>query len=185
MNALLWTPSKLDDAVLWLCVLHAPQTLSRVARGLGKKVGSLSQNVQKLKSRGYLDRSHGSMVPYPIAIERVRWLQQHGYQQPQIPGPSQAPTAGSDSARQEAEPVARVVVDSSAMETRVSIGRSQEPTVDALIDALAGFQDQLLQASNAQLRLRVTELEAEVAMLRDRSARVLELMAKAADALTG
>ncbi len=216
MNALLWTPSSNDDAVLWLCVKHPPQTLSGVARALGKKVGTVCQNVQKLRSHGYLDSARASMVPNPVAIERVRWLERKGFhwphQSPATPAPvnplarpteslsrsnvgagvALIPEDGLESVRCKGcgEPAGSLwdgeycsrPCQRKAMEPRGSIS---EPPVDRLIDALAGFQDELLQKANAQLRLRVSELEAEVADLRDQRARALLLTASVADALTG
>lgn len=58
------------------------------------------------------------------------------------------------------------------------------PDMRELIDALALGQDPLLMQANAQLRLRVSELEEEVAMLRARQQLTLERMAFAAEALT-
>ncbi len=207
MNALLWTPSPLDDAVLWLCVNHPPQTMSGVSRALGRKTASLSQNIQKLKSHDFLDRARASMIPTSRGIERVQWLEAHQYdfrtQCPALrptrhqPLATPAPTTALDMQTPHVEPsldqvsqvpslakpatgVSRVGAGVALMEPRGSI----EPPVDRLIDALAGFQDQLLQAANAQLRLRVTELEEEVAALRRRHARTLHLLAQAADAIT-
>lgn len=207
MNALLWTPSPNDDAVLWLCVKHPPLTLTGLARLLGKQVGTVCQNVQKLRSKGYLDRARGSLVPYPAAVERVRWLEQRGYGSKDRPWRHLPTATPASSARQDTEALGSVAVVPAGHPAKqtctessegvpndgagVALATSMEPRgsidlpPDALIDALAGFQDHLLQVANAQLRLRVTELEAEVAELRRRQELTLLRLGFAADALTG
>lgn len=193
MNALLRACTPIDDAVLWLCVKHPPQTMSRIARVLGSSPGNLSFTMRKLRERGYLDTARASTIPTPRGLEHVKLLERRGYRLPGDDLPrADAPLTmkervtemGYRDAGTLLDCVERIV-NPRAMEPRGSIGTPVEPPLTALIDRLASFQDPLLAMANAQLRLRVSELEARNACLEKQLEETLQRLAFAADAVTG
>ncbi len=199
MNSLLDHPrsrlSPFDDALLWLCVKHPPTTRSRIARYLNVDASTVSQTMNRLAHLGYIAGGRGSCVPCPLALHRVAEL---GETPPPLVDarlverfdpPTHAGCLGGDTEHTDPSPTARHSgklgtvpgLSPASMEPRGSI----DPNLQLLIDQLQSFQDPLLTQANAQLRLRVTELEARNADLERRLAKALQRLGFAADALTG
>lgn len=195
-------PTPLDDAILWLVVKHPPMTRSAIARVLKRKGSNVTHSMNRLAHKGYIDHGRGSCIPTPKALSYVDKLAYDQLSDVVLHKPKASPSTASrldtGAARHTPEPACAVVgeyvhPEAKAAESYAAEGLAQPPmeprdsiapSTSLLIAALAGFQDPLLQQANAQLRLRVTELEERVALLtRDRD-RALRLLAQAADALT-
>ena len=172
MNAMVFAPTQLDNAVLWLCVKHPPQRRSGIARILGRDASTITQVMNRLRYNGYIDHGRGSCTPMPKALSYVSTLSEDAMRDllrlRHIPVASEANhlTAAAGRAEEVAPPfgTGREPPGTQPMEPRGSIGCDTQ----AIIDALAAGQDPLLRAANAQLQARIAELEAENADLRKR-----------------
>ncbi len=186
--------SPFDDALLWLCVKHPPTTRSCIARYLGVHPSPVSVAMNRLASLGYIEPGRGSCIPLPSALNRVSRMHEPPPRVQErlaerFDPPTHAGCLGGETEHTDPSPTARHSgklgtvpgLSLAAMEPRGSI----DPSLQDLIDQLARAQDPLLAQANAQLRLRVTELEARNVELECRLAKALRRLGFAADALTG
>lgn len=166
---LVWEPTPLDQWLLKLVIENAPLRLRDASRIMQR---SVSQNVSRLKSHGYLDRKHGGTItPLPKALSYYSTHLRHvafgaameprgsiepappTTRSPQSPVPRPV-TVGSEGFKQEGP--------TAGEHASGPPGWGPEPPLDALVEALRSGQDPLLRLCNDKLRARVEELEAQL-----------------------
>lgn len=165
--------TQLDDAILWLCVKHPPMKRTGIARILGRDPSVISQAMNRLRFKGYIDQGRGSCTPMPKALSYVSTLSademRNQLRLRTIPPPRAAVV--------DCEPPRSSTLPSLPMEPRGSM--------PLMIEALAAQQDAMLARANELLQRRVVELEREVADLKDQRAKALVRLGFVCDALSG
>lgn len=165
-----------EEDLLWFLAAPGKKNARSMSERFGMSLVAAQGRINQLREKGLLNTGWGDYSPSPAGLARIgrRPAEQiaTAAKQPAVAAasPAQAPAPEREPDRQ----------TTPANVPSHVLGEDMR----SLIERLSFGQDPLLAQANAQLRLRVTELEAEVAMLRARQQLTLERMAFAAEALT-
>lgn len=171
-----------DEDLLWYLASPGKHNARTLSERFGMSLAAAQGRINKLREKGLLSKEWGDFSPSAEGMARIgRRLASP----PEFAAPAPAEVALAPAVPEvvAAPPEARP--DTSAREGLRRETQRWRDDVREIVAELLATQNQQVADSNAALRLRVTELEAECAALRAQRTKAIERLGFAAEALTG